>query len=471
MVQLPVPVRLLLAPALSAGIPSYWEALLEAQYVEIEKTWGAIKVINQWDNLDRLSPPGILIIPALAGGTVTKPQWWSFCRELRAFRRRGGIVIVLLAAFCLPQEGERAAGRRFAGIETSGGENWLHHPVRFSAEKGLEGETGTFGGVREFLDAQTEPFSPAGHGFWTEHVLKEHDPHVSILVGVKDETRELPVALLHAEAPQDLPGVMLFLNTWGWRSHHQRFPKRNESVSFAAAEASLEVLRTLNQRITLDALQLVQERLGKRLERLEALSGEHERLERTMGTEKDYQRLLANDPGLCLDVLTWRSLVENEAVSTSLRTVMDRRWLWAEPPHRLAGRVKGRLDLLMIHEDEGPDGENFGALEAWLKSPDRRPVCWIELEAGAFHAHQMNTFFDQNRDLLRAGDFIGAIDRSHDTAPEIAAFRIKVEDTGIRFLHVRLQDALNQLELWYAPRVHRLLRQRFSLDLIRALVG
>ena len=453
--KLNVPILLLDKGGLPPTAKWYWHRTRDAQIHEVQEIFGDYTALPSYEEIEQVEVPSIVIVPTLAGGCVSKRDWWSFRRALRQYRARGGIVVVLGGAFCLPETGQKSSGRNFEGIYTSGGNTWLEHPVHFSSAPG--------------------PVSPPTHGFWVEHrVPGGPDSRIEVLETASDGSRMLPLVIRFADRGSEMPGAMLFMTTWGWMRERLLFHPRTKEAKLPRAdvEATFGALRMVNRRAVESTITWVLQRMGRRLARLETLSGEGDRLVRRMGSEKDYQRLLANDFDLCLDVLSWRALVgAGHPDSESLRREMTGGWLWPEPPHHKGGKRRGRLDLLLLPKDEGPATPSLSALELWLAEPSSGKVAWVELEAGGFDATQMDTFYDANKHLFRDGDFIAAVDRSPDDSAEIQAFANKVSTGGYTFVHVRIPEVFDKLEEHYAPLVHRALRKRFTTEVIRGLIG
>lgn len=457
MLQLPVPVLVLDNGGLPKSAKWYWHSLRVAQLHEVQATFGDYQTINTLDQVRSAPVPGVVIVPALAGGCISKRQWRPFRGALRRYRSRGGVVVVLGSAFCLAEEGEKARGRNFEGIYTSSGNGtWVPNPI--SLPDNVERAPGT-------------------DGFFVDHVLsQEVDSRVEVLATVSksDGTHKRPLVIRYADTGTDIPGAMLFLSTWSWvRKKLIENPRSKEAkADRSTIEGVYSALRQANAAAVKDSVAWVLARMGDRTARLEALSGEGERLSRNMGSEKDYQRLLANDFDLCLDVLSWRAMATGDGESARLRSSLARGWTWPEPPHHKQQAAKGRLDLLLLPRDDGPEGDNLAALEDWLKAPDRGPVAWVELEAGGFHAHQMKVFYDANHQLVRpAHDFIVAVDRSRDDAPDVVEFAARAAADGRTFIHVQVPTVFDRLEEHYAPEVHRTLRKRFTSEVIRGLIG
>ncbi len=72
---------------------------------------------------------------------------------------------------------------------------------------------------------------------------------------------------------------------------------------------------------------------------------------------------------------------------------------------------------------------------------------------------------------LGVGDWVVTVDRSHDDDPVVERVRTLVANAGARFLHVQVPHAFARLEEAYVPAVHRVSRKRYTLDVIRGLLG
>ena len=191
-------------------------------------------------------------------------------------------------------------------------------------------------------------------------------------------------------------------------------------------------------------------------------------LDQYTGSEKDYHRLLVNDIELAVDLIGWRDLcgLNDGGLSSAFRRTFQTPEVFDEPGHDKGSGGRGRLDIRLASD--------LGAAElgpAWADKVGRGPVAWIELEAGPLHLHQIKAFLEGEGKKLRDGDYVCAVDRSEDVSPQVVEARALVEAAGARFLHVQVPHAFSQLEEAYAPRMHELSRKRYTLEVIRGLLG
>ena len=457
-------------PRLEDEVQWWWTALLRAQRKEIEATLGPYRVHRTLDTVEGLAAPSVLVVPAHAGGVVGKRDWWRFQELLWQYVRRGGIVVVLRQAFCLIEDGERAGGRTFEGISTRAPDNWMPGTVTFM--RSAKGQS--TGVVAEPLPRPlpTAFDVPTGHGFWVEHTIKDQaiaGQHLEILAHVAQREQSRPLALRLAYSYHEFPGAVLFLNTWSWMRRTLDEETRSSAAKAAnreQAEFCFRCLRALNRELVLEALTEADKRLRQRTTRLELLCGERERLNHAMGSEKDYHRLLANDVELLLDLLATRETTQ----PGDLCRLFHRSSPWPEPPHRIGPDRRGRLDILLLcpGEDLERDSES---LMTYLDQHDRKPVAWIELEAHAIDTEQILRFAKGMKAHLRPGDFVCAIDRSGNSDPAVIRVKEHLDTLNVNFLHVQVPLAFDHLEERYLPELHRLQRRRYTLDVIRGLLG
>lgn len=474
LLSLPVPVSMLdNGPFLKTSKP-WWSTLLRAQRKQMTAIFHEVTTISDLDGVDDLPAASVLIIPALAGGCVEKWQWWSFRAKLRTFRARGGLVVFLQHAFCLPAEDKRARGRNFERLVARHPGDWYPGTVRLELDPSCAN-------APEYATLDLGRALPkeidTGHGFWSEHTLEvspADDERWSVLASAGQGKKRSPIAIQFAERPHVTSGAMLFLSVWGWQLANLAEAPRSgaaKGTDRVKAEAFNLHLLAVHRALICSTMAWIHSRVAERVERLELVSGEGERLGRNLGAEKDYHRLLANDFELCLDVLSWRSVVEEDRTADRMRKKLAGGWIWAEPPHRKAQKQKGRLDLLLFAAKNFPEEQTAPALEAFLQSAGRGPVAWVELEAGPMNEGQVTTFVKANRDLLRKGDFVCTIDRSRDDEPVVGRVRNLVAPTGADFVHVRVPDVFDRLDEHYAPLSHRTMRKRFTTEIIRGLLG
>lgn len=467
---LTVPVYFLDGGPHVAAAQHYWQGLLAAHRVEMEATFGTLLGPpvagddSSW--IAELTTPSVLIIPAIGGGRIKKDwgAWWVFREHVAAFRRRGGVVLVLRSAFHLPAEEQRARGRAWEGFENSGEGEAISGRVKFIDENKVEIDA---------FDAHALKL----HGEWR----CEQNPHVTDIAHVSGATGTLPLAWRWSREPYEEPGAMVFTTCWGWTRYEIGLQKKAKSQQWLdvefnrkAVETVFVGLRKLNRVIVEREVERAVAGLHVRMERLEKLSGDTVRLTHRTGREKDYHRLLVNDPELCIDLIGWRDLVDDDdgkyndgGVSKRFRaTFSGEVSVFNEPGHDKGDGRKGRLDIVFC-SDPGVDDQGV----AYLDEPDRGACAWVELEAGKLHPHQIEAFVTGEGKKLRTGDYVVAVDRSHDADVNVLAARKLVEALGVTFIHVQVPQAFAKLEEAYAPDLHSLSRKRYALDVIRGLLG
>ncbi len=455
---------------LNGALKRWWSASLRAQRNEIKKTLGQYEVIKSLDALADLEAPSVLVVPVVAGGVVGKGDWWAFQAYLWQYVRRGGVVVALWQAFCLAQEGEKAGGRAFEGISTRAGDGWLPGEITLRRPGEDPPQRLSAGPLPSPLPRAITIAS--GHGFWVEHAVRDPrvaGPALETVASVTGAGASLPLALRLAYPAHDYPGAILFMNTWSWMRYMLDETPRAKAVKAtdrAQAEFFFTCLRALNRDLVREAVVEAGRRARVRTRRLELLCGERDRLRHAMGGEKDYHRLLANDVELLLDLLAGR----DDALLGELRALYGRGAPWPEPPHEKGPDRKGRLDILLVVAGEDVE-RSPAALKAYLARQDRRPVAWIELEAHAIDLAQMNNFTDGMKGTLRAGDFVCAVDRSSEDDPAVRQLRARIEARGARFIHVQVPEVFDRLEERYLPEIHTLQRRRYTVDVIRGLLG
>ncbi len=441
----------------------------------MDQTLGAATELSTFAEIERIAVPSVLVVPVIAGGTVGKSEWAQFQEVLWRYVRRGGVVVVLLQAFCLQEDGQRAGGRRFEGVATHArkGRNWLPGVIEFGSghARGARVACTRIGPGDQIPAAFGAIEVDTGHGLLLEHELV--DPNVAgeactVLAYVATGGHCLPLILRLAYDRHEWPGCILFMNTWSWMRADLLVQRRAvQKLALEHVENTFRCLRAVNRETVLSTVRLAQERVVSRLARMEVLAGANDRLRRVLGSEKDYHRLLANDPGLCVDLLC----VHGTATAKQLRKVVGDGLLIAEPPHPIGDARRGRLDLLLFAPGEAVDFDTRASLDAYLENPGRKAVAWVELEAGQIHAAQMLRFVTQAGKLLRKGDFVCAVDRSPDASSDVLNVGRCVADAGAMFVHVRVPNAFDALEEAYLPTLNRLSRKRFTLEVIRALLG
>ena len=456
-------------PLLKDGLKWWWAAQLQAQRKEIGQTLGHYRVLRDLDAIEKLSGPSVLVIPAITGGVVPKRDWWRCQGLLWQYVRRGGVVVVLSQAFCLTEEGQRAGGRTLDGVSTRASDNWLPGAVTFRRTDETDRPRA--------LDADPLPAPlpralevETGHGFWVEHAVRNDTvggKYLQIVAEVNHREGTHPLALRLAYPPHDYPGAILFLNTWSWmRWELDKGGKVAKKANRDQAEFCFRCLRAFNRELVQETLAAADQRLRQRTARLELLCGERDRLQHAMGGEKDYHRLLANDTELLLDLLAAR----DPKLLDKLHELFRGSTAWPEPPHLKGPDKRGRLDILLLAADEDL-GQDATLLLPYLGQKQRKPVAWIELEAGQIDAEQIMRFAKGMKRHLHPRDFVCAVDRLSDDDANVVRVREHVEALGARFLHVQVPEAFDHLEERYLPELHRLQRRRYTVDVIRGLLG
>ncbi|MES2638059.1 MAG: hypothetical protein V4850_01195 [Myxococcota bacterium] len=462
-----VPVYFLDAGPHFAHAQHYWRKLCAAQRTEMEGTFGELLPVPGAGSDDpacisTLPTPSVLVVPAVAGGRVQKDwgAWWRFRAALRTYRAAGGVVVVLEAAAHLPAEGQKARGRNFFGMD------------RDPQLPGTTGEVTLLVG-----DSPVPVATVNAHGLrvWSEwRYVGEGGgvPPVPIAF-VEGTGGRFTVAWRWQGHEWEQPGAMLFLSSWGWIGRDEMEEKAWTQKPFDR-EVIGEVrkaYRRMNHEIVARTVADTLRRAGTRLRRLELLTGESERLPHRTGREKDYHRLLVNDQALLVDLVSWRALVgvDDGGASAAFHELFRLAEVINEPGHAKGNGGSGRLDILLRSLKRGAPPEEGGL--AYLAQPGRSPVAWIELEAGGIHLHQMNEFLRGEGAKLGASDWVVAVDRSHDDEPSVAQVRSQVAELGARFLHVQVPHGFARLEEHYVPEMHRVSRKRYTLDVIRGLLG
>jgi hypothetical protein len=456
---LPVPVYFLDEGPHVAAAQWYWQGLLRAHRAEMEATFGVLRPSPGEDHgtawIAELPTPAVVIVPAIGGGRVRKDwtAWGAFHAHLRAFRRRGGVVVLLEGAFHLPAEEKRARGRAWGCFERGG-------------DGGVKGAIRILAGT-EALDE----FDIHGFELRCDWRADLSDPLVREAAWGTNDAARTPLAWRWGQDEHEEPGAMLFTTCGGWLRFDMTIEKRwlKNVFNRQVADRLFEGYRRMNRFIVEREVARSIAGLQARLARLDRLSGETVRLAHRTGREKDYHRLMVNDPEMCVDLIGWRDLVglADGGVSHAFRAAFGEDPVVVnEPGHDKEGGARGRLDILLATAAAVGEG---GGLD--LAEPTRGPVAWVELEAGPIHLHQIQAFLAGEGTKLRSGDFVCAVDRSHDEDPAVTAARAQVEGLGVGFLHVRVPQAFARLEEAYAPQMHRVSRKRYALDVIRGLLG
>jgi hypothetical protein len=465
--SLVAPVHLLDEGRLLRGdVKWWWTAQLKAQRYEIQRTLGDSSVVRDVEAIAHLAAPSVLVVPAITGGVVGKRDWVRFQDLLWQYVRRGGVVVLLRQALCLNEDGAKAGGRTLEGVSTRAAKNFLPGSVTFQRTGGFDAEIVPSAGLPTSITVAT------GHGFWVEHEIRNAGvagADLQELAQVRGGTDKFPLLLRLAYRANDYPGAVLFMNTWSWmrRSLDEETRSRAaKSTDRVQAEACFAVLRALNREIVLETLAFAASRSRQRARRLELLSGEGDRLRHAMGGEKDYHRLLANDVDLLLDL----PAPSDSKLLKELCGLFEDSAPWPEPPHEKGSERRGRLDILLVASDQEVERDPK-SLRQYLVRDDRRPVAWIELEAHALDLAQMKRFTDGMKGTLHKGDFVFAVDRSRDDDANVLRVKERVEALGARFLHVQVPEAFDHLEERYMPELHRLQRRRYTVDVIRGLLG
>lgn len=463
--SLVVPVYVVDGGAAVASVAGYWRSLLEGQRKEIEATFGVVLWLpgegTDTTAIDSLPTPAVLVVPALGGGRIPADPtgWHDFRGRLARFRDRGGVVVLYEVAFHLPGENRKTAGRNWQGME--------HHP----GEAPYVREQVRVHRADEDAPVLHAEFATPWH-VWGEWRRREgHDGRAQVIAWAEKPGADVPLAWRwERRLGWEQPGSMVFLTSWAW-VHHQR----KEGTDWAIApenQVSLDSIfafyRGLNRDLTLASVRRAQGRLRQRLLRMEKLAGATERLPNRAGKEKDYHRLLVNDAALCVDLVSWRAdLSPPDADSVDFRRRFRHAVVHNEPGYeKTAG--KGRLDILLTSHG---DADRVGEDQAVVPLEGRAPVAWIELEAGGLHEAQMRDFLAGHGAKFQHGDFVVAVDRSAADAPAVVRIGEAVRARGLRFLHVQVPEAFDGLEEAYAPALHALSRKRYSLEVIRGLLG
>ncbi|MCB9779843.1 MAG: hypothetical protein H6742_14855 [Alphaproteobacteria bacterium] len=450
-------------PSVAHAKPWY-QTLLRAHRVEMEATFDALTPAPAVD-LDtawiaRLPTPSVLVLPALCGGWVDKDwgPWWRFRGHLREYRGAGGVVVCLDKAFNLPADGRRAAGRGWEGFETD------------AARPGLAGRVSLVAASSAIATrAELDTVEVKAWSEWKRNP-RWSDSRGAPAAWVTQGDAQVPVAWRWAREAWEEPGVMLFLSTLGWlrRDILDGVDWLRDPSNLKVVDRMFTAYRALNRALVEHEVRTVLDRRQARTRRLERLAGETVRLPNRVGKEKDYHRLLVNDSELCVDIVGWRALVDEDpdGLSRRFRKTFRHAAVANEPAHAKAHGGRGRLDILLA---ANADAEQQG--DAYLAERSRGPVAWIELEAGPIHRHQIEAFLGGQGAQLRAGDFVCAVDRSADDDPAVSWAREQTEACGATFLHAQVPQVFARLEEAYAPAMHRLSRKRYALEVIRGLLG
>jgi hypothetical protein len=361
-------------------------------------------------------------------------------------------------AFNLPADDQKARGRNWQGFQSD------NHAPKHKGEVELLFTDGGGEHVAAAIDA---------HGLglgseWKRGV--ETDTHASPIGWIRSPAGRSPIAWRWSREGWEEPGAMLFLSCWGWT--RQEVLTGSDWVQDAfnreVIEHVFEGYRSLNRAIVGRQVLDVLSRRHTRMTRLERLAGETVRLPNRTGREKDYHRLLVNDAELCVDLIGWRALVgeDDGGRSQEFRQTFRAPAVVNEPGHDKSNGRKGRLDILLSADR---NAENAG--NSLLAEKERGPVAWVELEAGPLHLHQIQEFLAGEGRALRRGDYVCAVDRSGDGDPGVVEARRLVEGTGAHFLHAQVPWVFGRLEEAYAPKMHSLSRRRYTLEVIRGLLG
>jgi hypothetical protein len=411
------------------------------------------------EHLSELESPAVVILPAAGGGWIGKDwsRWNTFREHLRQFRRRGGIVVVLEAAFNLPAEGQKARGRGWNGFDKG------HHAA-------LKGMVEVRANGRSVVS-----FDAHGYQLQSEWKVGAGTALVTEVAQLAQGRNHVPLAWRWQDRPSRELGCMLFTTCWGWtrRLVHQEVEWVREPFNRKIAEEVFGAFRRMNRALVEAELPRVRAAAKARLERLEHLAGESARLSHRVGREKDYHRLLVNDPELLVDLLGYRLLLHDLGHVGAVPHAASREFVEKfrgaepvnEPAHDKPGGRRGRLDIQL----RAGVGEVEPGIDH-LAQRNRSPVAWVELEAGPLHLHQVQEFV-RGEKRLHKGDFVCCVDRSDDADADVATARAEVEAKGCTFLHVQVPQAFDLLEEHYAPRLHDLNRRRYTLDIIRGLLG
>jgi len=463
--SLPIPVYFADGGPNVAHAQPYYQTLLRAYAEEMRGTFDelapapATGLETAW--ITSLPTPSVLVLPALCGGWVDKDwgAWWAFRGHLREYRAAGGVVVCLDKAFNLPADGQRAAGRGWEGFQTDPAMPAVMGKVAFSLGKHAESAA---------VLAELDTVKLGARCEWKRGKNGE-DTRGAPIAWLAANGTHLPLAWRWAREGWEEPGVMLFLSTWGWLRRDVIDGKDWTQVPFnqQVIDGVVEAYRTLNRAIVQQQVADVIARRQARTRRLERLAGENVRLPNRVGREKDYHRLLVNDSELCVDIVGWRALLGEDLDGASQRFLdtFKQAAVVNEPGHAKAHGGRGRLDILLAAD---ASAEEQG--DAYVAAGERGPVAWIELEAGPLHLHQIEAFLAGHGEQLRPGDYVCAVDRSRDDAPEVRRARELTEACGATFLHAQVPHVFARLEEAYAPDMHRLSRKRYSLEVIRGLL-
>lgn len=465
-ISLRVPVFFLEGGPHFAHAKSYWRQLLAAQRASALASFGSLEPVPGVGTDDirairDLEAPSVLIVPALSGGRVRKDwdSWWAFRGALRDYRAAGGVVVLLEAAAHLPAEGRRAKGRGLFDMD------------RDPRPRKVQGQATFLLGDDPAHVASVNAHGLNLHADW-RYVGDGSGVPPEAVAFIEAGSTRLPIAWRWRAEEWEQPGAMIFTSTWGWAGRDLTNEKSWTKNSFNATvfgdvQAAYAALnRELVNRTLSDTLR----RTTARLRRLVRLTGESERLPHRTGKEKDYHRLLLNDRDLLIDLVGWRSLLgEADLASAEFRATFAGAEVVNEPSHEKAHGGAGRLDILLRSVQSGEAPENLDI--SYLGQPGRSPCAWVELEAGPINHTQMDTFVTGHGAQLGPRDWVVSVDRSLDDDPAVKRVAERVATTGARFIHVRVPSAFARLEEHYAPEMHRVSRKRYSLEVIRGLLG
>lgn len=465
-VALNVPVYFLEGGPHFAHAKWYWRELLAAQRASMLASFGGLEPVPGGGTDDpspiaKLPAPSVLVVPALAGGRVRKDwgAWWAFRTALRDYRSAGGIVLLLEAAAHLPAEGSRAKGRGLFDMD------------RDPRPPKLQGQADFLLGNDPQPVATVNAHGLNLHADW-RYVGDGGGAPPEAVSFIRNSVESFPIAWRWRTEEWDQPGAMIFTSTWGWAGRDLTNEKAWTKDTFNAAVIG-EVQRAyaaLNRELVSRTVAETLHRTAARLRRMVRLTGESERLPHRTGKEKDYHRLLLNDRDLLVDLVGWRSLVDDQdAASGEFRAVFAGSQVVNEPGHDKEAGANGRLDILLrsVRGGDAPESNDL----SYLGQRGRSAVAWIELEAGPIHEAQMSAFIAGHGAKLRPTDWVVAVDRSLDDDPAVRRVASGVAAAGARFLHVRIPGAFARLEEHYAPEMHRVSRKRYTLEVIRGLLG
>lgn len=465
-VALHVPVYFLEGGPHFAHAQWYWRELLAAQRASMMASFGALEPVPGGGTDDprpisKLQAPSVLVVPAAAGGRVRKDggAWWAFRTALRDYRSAGGIVLMLEAAAHLPAEGRRAKGRGLFDMDRDPRSPRVQGQAAFL----LASDPNPVVSVNAHELNLHADWRYVGNGSGVPP-----EP-VAFIEGGKER---LPIAWRWRAEDWEQPGAMIFTSTWGWAGRDLANEKSwTQSTFNASVIADVQAAyAAVNRELVSRALAETLHRVAARLRRMVRLTGESERLPHRTGKEKDYHRLLLNDRDLLIDLVGWRSLLdETDGPSEEFRAMFAGAEVVNEPGHAKGNGDAGRLDILLrsVRGGEAPESPDL----SYLSQPGRSAVAWIELEAGPIHEAQMSAFIAGHGAKLGPADWVVAVDRSLDDDPAVRRVAAGVAATGARFLHVRIPSAFARLEEHYAPEMHRVSRKRYTLEVIRGLLG